>query len=35
MYKDKITLDRAKQLQSVGDIIIVDASPESLPPLGT
>ena len=35
MYKDRITLDRAKQLQSTGDIIIVDASPESLAPLGT
>ena len=34
MYKDKITLDEAIKLESIGDITIVDASPESLGPLG-
>lgn len=34
MYKDKITLDEAIKLESIGDIVIVDASPESLGPLG-
>lgn len=34
MYKDKITLDEAIKLECIGDIVIVDASPESLGPLG-
>ena len=34
MFKDKINLKKAKSLSKSGDIIIVDASPESLPTLG-
>ena len=34
MYKDKISLHTAKQLELTGHITIVDASPESLGPLG-
>ena len=34
MYKDKITLHTAKQLELTGHITIVDASPESLAPIG-
>jgi len=34
MFKDKITLDQALILESKGKITIVDASPESLGPLG-
>lgn len=34
MYRDKIDLDKAKELESLGEIIILDSSPESLPPLG-
>jgi hypothetical protein len=34
MYKDKITLHTAKQLELTGHITIIDASPESLAPLG-
>lgn len=32
MYKDKISLTKALSLESLGEITIVDASPESLPP---
>ena len=32
MYKDKITLDEAIKLESIGDIVIVDSSPESILP---
>lgn len=35
MYRDKISLDVARKLQSEGHVIIIDASPESLQPLGT
>ena len=35
MYKDKISLTTAKVLELTGHIIIIDASPESLAPLGT
>lgn len=34
MYQDKITLDEAKRLQSLGHITIIDASPSSLPAMG-
>jgi len=34
MYKDKITLDQAIYLESIGDITIIDPSPKSLDPLG-
>lgn len=34
MYKDKISLRTAKQLELTGHITIIDASPESLGPLG-
>lgn len=34
MLRDRINLKQAKSLLESGDIIIVDASPESLPPLG-
>ena len=34
MYKDKISLTTARELESIGQIVIVDASPESLPPIG-
>ncbi len=34
MYKDKISLNTARELESVGLITIVDASPESLAPIG-
>lgn len=34
MYKDIITLTRARELECTGHITIVDASPESLPPIG-
>ena len=34
MFKDKINLKQARVLLESGDIIIVDASPESLPSLG-
>jgi hypothetical protein len=34
MYRDKIDLDTAKALEETGEIIILDSSPESLPPLG-
>ena len=34
MYKDKINISIAKQLQLIGQITIIDASPESLEPLG-
>jgi len=34
MYRDKIDLDTARALEEVGEIIILDSSPESLPPLG-
>jgi hypothetical protein len=34
MFKDKITLPEAMSYESLGDITIVDASPESLPPIG-
>ena len=33
MYKDKISLDTAKELEQIGQITIVDASPESLGPI--
>lgn len=35
MYRDKINLHTAKQLQLTGRITIVDSSPESLSPLGS
>ncbi len=35
MYKDKISLHTAKQLELTGHITIVDSSPESLSPLGS
>jgi len=34
MYRDKISLPEAISFESLGDITIVDASPESLPPFG-
>lgn len=34
MFKDKISLSQAMSFESLGDITIVDASPESLPPFG-
>jgi hypothetical protein len=34
MFKDKISLLEAISYESLGDITIVDASPESLPPFG-
>lgn len=34
MYKDKITLTTARELERTGHITIVDASPESLTPIG-
>lgn len=34
MYKDKLDLATAKQLESIGQITIIDASPESIGPLG-
>ena len=34
MFKDKINLSEAMSFESLGDITIVDASPESLPPFG-
>lgn len=34
MYQDKITLEQALRLQSLGDITIVDGSPSSLPAMG-
>jgi hypothetical protein len=34
MYKDKISLSEAMSLELLGDITIIDASPESLPPFG-
>ncbi len=34
MFRDKISLLEAMSFESVGDITIVDASPESLPPFG-
>ena len=34
MYRDKINLPEAMSFESLGDITIVDASPESLPPFG-
>lgn len=34
MYKDKLTLTTAKQLEGAGQITIIDASPESIAPLG-
>lgn len=34
MYRDKITLQTAKQLESTGHITIIDPSPQSLSPLG-
>ena len=34
MYKDKITLTTARELERTGHITIVDASPESLGPIG-
>lgn len=34
MYKDKISLPEAMSYELLGDITIVDASPESLPPFG-
>jgi len=34
MYRDKISLPEAMSFESLGDITIVDASPESLPPFG-
>jgi len=34
MYKDKITLDQAMHLESIGDITIIDPSPKSVGPLG-
>jgi hypothetical protein len=34
MYKDKISLSEAMSYELLGDITIVDASPESLPPFG-
>ena len=34
MYRDKINLPEAISFESLGDITIVDASPESLPPFG-
>ena len=33
MYKDKISLSTALSLEEIGEITIIDASPESLPPL--
>jgi hypothetical protein len=34
MYKDKISLSEARVLESIGEITIVDASPESATPFG-
>ena len=34
MYRDKISLTTARELESIGQITIVDASPESLTPIG-
>jgi hypothetical protein len=34
MFRDKISLPEAMSFESLGDITIVDASPESLPPFG-
>ena len=34
MYKDKISISEAMSLELIGEITIVDVSPESLPPLG-
>jgi len=34
MFKDKISLSQAMSYELLGDITIVDASPESLPPFG-
>ena len=34
MYKDKISLTTARELERTGHITIVDASPESLTPIG-
>lgn len=34
MYKDKLNLATAKQLEGTGQITIIDASPESIAPLG-
>ena len=34
MYKDKISLTTARELESIGQVTIIDASPESLAPIG-
>ena len=34
MYKDKISISEAMSLELIGEITIVDVSPESLPPFG-